>query len=45
MKNCPDTAGNLAFMGKISDEQTREKVELLRSAIDEIQFLEDLVHV
>ena len=45
MKNCPDTAENLAFMGKISDEQTREKVELLRSAIDEIQFLEDLINV
>lgn len=39
-----EISGNLAFMGKITDEQTREKVELLRSAIDEIQFLEELTH-
>ena len=38
------TAEDLAFMGKISDEETREKVELLRSAIDEIQFLEELTY-
>lgn len=33
----------LSFMGSIKDEDTRGKIELLRSAIDEIQMLEDLL--
>ena len=41
---CINVSGNLAFMGRIIDEQTREKVELLQSAIDEIRFLEELIH-
>ena len=33
---------SMAFMGTMQDEETREKVEMLRSAIDEILFLEEL---
>lgn len=41
--NVSDTAvESFAFMGTIQDEGTREKVELIRSAIDEIQLLEEL---
>lgn len=40
VKNTP--AETMAFMGSIQDEKTREKVELIRSAIDEIQLLEEL---
>lgn len=32
----------LSFMGKIRDEETREKVDLIRSAIDEIHLLEEI---
>ena len=45
VKNHPEAPVSLAFMGRIDDEQTREKVELIRSAIDEIRFLEGLTHV
>lgn len=38
-------AESMAFMGTIQDEKTREKVELIRSAIDEIQLLEELARV
>ena len=34
----------LAFMGMIKDEETRVKVELLRSAIDQIHLLEALAN-
>ncbi|MDY4067824.1 helix-turn-helix transcriptional regulator [Bullifex sp.] len=33
---------SMAFMGTMQDEKTREKVEMLRSAIDEILLLEEL---
>lgn len=36
---------SMAFMGTIQDEKNREKVELIQSAIDEIQLLEELAHV
>ncbi|MDO5115189.1 MAG: helix-turn-helix transcriptional regulator [Synergistaceae bacterium] len=35
---------DLSFMGKISDIETRQKVDLIRSAIDEIHLLEELVN-
>lgn len=34
----------LAFMGIIKDDETRAKVELLRSAIDQIHLLEELAN-
>ena len=36
---------SMAFMGTMQDEKTREKVEMLRSAIDEILLLEELSRV
>lgn len=39
----PVTVDNLSFMGAIQDEITREKVNLIRSAIDEIHMLEELL--
>ncbi len=36
------TIDSMAFMGTIKDEKTREKVELIQTAIDEIQLLEEL---
>ena len=35
---------SLSFMGNIHDSKTREKVDLIRSAIDEIHLLEELVN-
>ena len=35
-------ADNLCFMGSVSDEETRGKIDLIRHAIDEIHMLEDL---
>ena len=32
----------LSYMGRIHDEKTREKVEFLKTVMDEIQLLEDL---
>ncbi len=44
--NVSDTpAESIAFMGAIQDEDTREKVELIRKAITEIQLLEELACV
>ncbi|MBO4262087.1 MAG: helix-turn-helix transcriptional regulator [Clostridia bacterium] len=37
-------AGSMAFMGCIKDEKTREKVEMIQSAIDEIQLLEEIAN-
>lgn len=34
----------LSFMGEINDEETLEKINLIRSAIDEIQMLEELIN-
>ena len=39
----PASADSLSFMGSVSDEATLEKVELMRSAIDEIHMLEELL--
>lgn len=38
------SAESLSFMGSIHDEVTLERVNLIRSAIDEINMLEDLLN-
>ena len=38
------TADNLSFMGDVQDEETLEKINLIRSAIDEIHMLEELMY-
>ena len=40
----PVSADSMSFMGAVTDEKTLEKIELMRSAIDEIHMLEDLLH-
>ena len=42
INNHTDEPEHLSFIEHISDEQTREKAELIQSAIDEIRFLEEL---
>ena len=37
-------AESLSFMGEIHDDVTRDRVNLIRSAIDEIHMLEDLLN-
>ena len=39
----PSVADSLSFMGEINDEATRERVDTIRSAIDEIHMLEELL--
>ena len=43
--NEPISADKLSFMGSINDEETLKRVNLIRSAIDEIHMLEDLLNV
>lgn len=43
--NIDEPMESMAFMGAIQGDVTREKVELLRAAIDEIQLLEELARV
>ena len=38
------SADSMSFMGLVTDEETLEKIELMRSAIDEIHMLEELLH-
>lgn len=40
----PVFADSLSFMGSVTDENTLEKVNLIRSAIDEIHMLEELLY-
>ena len=40
----PVSADSMSFMGAVTDEETLEKIELMRSAIDEIHMLEELLH-
>lgn len=40
----PDSAESLSFMGDVTDEGTLEKISLIRSAIDEIHMLEELLY-
>lgn len=39
----PVVADSLSFMGAVHDEVTRERVNIIRSAIDEIHMLEELL--
>ena len=40
----PVSADSMSFMGSVTDDETLEKIELMRSAIDEIHMLEELLH-
>lgn len=40
----PVSADSLSFMGSVTDEETLEKVNLMRTAIDEIHMLEELLY-
>ena len=40
----PVSVDSLSFMGSVSDENTLEKVNLMRTAIDEIHMLEELLN-
>ena len=40
----PVSADSLSFMGNVTCEKTREKINLIRQAIDEIHMLEDLLN-
>ncbi len=44
VSNGPDVVENLSFMGAVHDEATLERVNLIRSAIDEINLLEELLN-
>ncbi len=37
-------ADSLSFMGSVTDEETMKKVNIVRSAIDEIHMLEDMLN-
>lgn len=37
-------AVSLSFMGKIKTEEEQNKIDFIRSAIDDIYFLEELLH-
>ena len=39
----PASVDSLSFMGAVHDAATRERVDMIRSAIDEIHMLEDLL--
>ena len=40
----PVSTDSLSFMGSVTCEETREKINLMRHAIDEIHMLEDLLN-
>lgn len=40
----PVSVDSLSFMGSVAEESTLEKVKLIRSAIDEIHMLEELLY-
>ena len=40
----PVVADSLSFMGAVHDEKTLERVNLIRTAIDEIHMLEELLN-
>ena len=42
--NVPVVAESLSFMGAVHDDVTLERVNIIRSAIDEINMLEELLH-
>lgn len=40
----PTSVDSLSFIGSVTCEETREKINLMRQAIDEIHMLEDLLN-
>lgn len=44
LSNESTTRDSLSFMGTVHNAETREKVNLIRSAIDEINMLEELLN-
>ena len=40
----PVTSDCLSFMGEVHDEPTRKRIDIIRSAIDEISMLEELLN-
>lgn len=40
----PVSVDSLSFMGSVTDEETFERVNLIRSAIDEIHILEEILY-
>lgn len=40
----PVSVDSLSFMGSVTDEETLERVNLIRSAIDEIHILEEILY-
>ena len=42
--NESNNVDSLSFMGNVTSEEIREKINLLRLAIDEIHLLEDILH-
>ncbi|MBO4651694.1 MAG: helix-turn-helix transcriptional regulator [Lachnospiraceae bacterium] len=40
----PTSADSLSFMGNVTDPSMLEKINLVRTAIDEIHLLEELLH-
>lgn len=44
VSNEPAEADNLSFMGAVHDSATLERVNIIRSAIDEIHMLEELLY-
>ena len=45
VENMPAETDSLSFMGSVADDQTLEKVNTIRSMIDEICMLEELLDV
>lgn len=45
VENMPAETDSLSFMGSVTDDQTLEKVNTIRSMIDEICMLEELLDV
>ena len=44
VNNEPVSEDSLSFMGSVMDEETLNKVNLIRTAIDEIHMLEELLY-
>lgn len=43
VENYPVKSDDLAFMGNVTDDETMEKINTIRSMIDEICLLEELI--
>ena len=44
VETIPAPKDSLSFMGNVTDKDTLEKINLIRTAIDEIHILEDMLH-